>query len=206
MLRLRDFDRSEARIPMHIRSFIHTFTAAGVLGLAGLSSAQGDPTMLQKIADEGKNNSYVMQLLWHITKVHGPRLTGSPELRSAQTWAMDRFKAWGLKNVHLEQWGETPVGFDRGPLQTVRLLGEKPIDLVFTTPCWTNGTNGLTTVEAIPAPQTNAELDKVKNQIKGKWLVYKGRLAPNDPMAKKLDDAGIAGRISGSTNELVITA
>ena len=99
---------------MQTRSVFQITALASVLCLASLGAAQGDPAMLQKIADEGKNRSQVMKTLRHIAFDIGPRLTGSPQLAAGQKWAVDQFKAWGLKNVHLEKWGETPVGFDRG--------------------------------------------------------------------------------------------
>ena len=170
--------------------------------------AQADQGTLAKIAMEGKENSYVMTILWQIAYGIGPRLTGSPELAKGQKWAMEQFKSWGLKNVHLEKWGEVPVGSSRGPLQVVRLIGEKPIDMVFTSPSWSNGTNGLERGEAVLAPTTMEEFNKVKNTLKGKWLVYKtgrGGGAANE-LSKALDESGILGRIYGSSNELVITS
>ena len=190
---------------MHRTHLTKVVFASCLLPVAAFAFWQGDPATLVKIANEGKNNSHVMQILWHITKVIGPRLTGSPELSSGQRWAMDRFKEWGLQNIHLEKWGETPVGWDRGPHQTVRMLGDKPVDMVFTTPAFTNGTSGLVTAEAVPAPTTMDEFKKVKDSLKGKWIVSRGRGAAADGLSKALDDAGILGRINGSNGELVLT-
>ena len=39
-----------------------------------------------------------------LTDVHGPRLTGSPNLKAAGEWAIEQMHAWGLKNGHLEPW------------------------------------------------------------------------------------------------------
>src|SRR4051812_22907829 len=82
---------------------------------ATTSLAQGDPDTINRIVDQGKNHSQIMMRLHHLTKDIGPRLTSSPRLAKAQQWAMGEFKKMGCTNAHLEQWGEAPVGWDRGP-------------------------------------------------------------------------------------------
>ena len=42
---------------------------------------------------------------------------------SAQQWAVKEFKKMGCQNVHLEQWGEAPVGWQRGNLQVAKMVG-----------------------------------------------------------------------------------
>ncbi len=195
---------------MSAKTIIRLALASTLTASAVLAFAQADEGTLAKIAVEGKDNSYVMTILWQIAYGIGPRLTGSPELAKGQKWAMEEFKSWGLKNVHLEKWGDVPVGFSRGPLQVVRMIADKPVDMVFTSPAWSNGTNGLVRAEAVLAPATMKDFDAMKDVLKGKWLVYKtggGRGAGGDPaLTKAIDGSGIVGRIYGSGNELVITS
>src|SRR5437879_5912628 len=89
---------------------------------SSLSFAQGEPQMIQKIIKEGKEHSQAAAILKELCYSIGPRVTGSPKLLKGQNWAMDKFKRWGLKNVHLEQWGEVPVGFERGDRQVGRMV------------------------------------------------------------------------------------
>src|SRR5215813_13563545 len=99
------------------------FALAAILTLllSRLAVAQPDPATIDKIIDEGKNRNQVMQHLTHLTKKIGPRLTSSPQLQKACDWTARKFKEFGCQNVHLEQWGELPVGFERGKRQIGRM-------------------------------------------------------------------------------------
>jgi hypothetical protein len=75
----------------------------------------GDDATIQRILDEGKNHSQVMDLLRYLTGNIGPRLTGSSNVQTANRWCMAEYEKWGLADPHLEQWGTVGAGFDRGP-------------------------------------------------------------------------------------------
>lgn len=79
------------------------------------AATMGDEYTVQRILDEGKNRNQVMQHLEHLTKQIGPRLTGSSRVLAANHWTRDQYAIWGLSDPRLEQWGDIPVGFDRGP-------------------------------------------------------------------------------------------
>jgi carboxypeptidase Q len=64
-----------------------------------------DLSVVDRIKSEAIDRSKVMDTLYQITEVHGPRLTGSPEFDDAAQWTMSRLKEYGLANVHLEHWG-----------------------------------------------------------------------------------------------------
>ncbi len=196
-----------------------------VLGLgcvAALSASQGNPETIAKIIDEGKNRSQVMKSLTELTSKFGPRLTSSSNLENASKWMMDQFKKAGCVNVHLEQWGEFPVGFDRGKNSFGRMTSPERIDFEFTSPSWTEGTKGALKGKAIKAPTTVEEFNASKEKLKNAWLVYATGNPPQPPrnsnseisaelkarldLEKQMDDAGIAGRVTASRNELVITS
>ncbi len=83
---------------------------AGVATIVALISAlvvaeeRPDQQVFWKIRQEGTSNSQIMRTLHMLTDVHGPRLTGSPNLRAAGEWAIEQMQAWGLKNGHLDPW------------------------------------------------------------------------------------------------------
>lgn len=178
--------------------------------IAAVAHAQADPADVDRIVQEGKNRNQVMRTLRSLTNI-GPRVTGSPKLRKAQEWAMSEFRRYGLTNVHLEKWGDVPVGFQRGDRQTGRMVTPYDEPIVFTTPCWTPGTNGPLRAEAVMAPKDMADFEARKEQLKGKWLVMPGRSGvrggPAEPAELKaaVDKLGIAGRISGSADARVHT-
>src|SRR5437899_2340538 len=121
------------------------------IAFSALASAQGDPATIQKIVDEGKNHSHIMKTLRDLTNI-GPRLTSSTRLEKAEKWAMKQFKSFGCANVHLEKWGEYPVGFDRGATQVGRMVEPFESDFEFTSPSWSEGTRGMVRGSAVLAP------------------------------------------------------
>lgn len=50
-------------------------------------------------------NSKVMDTVFYLTDVYGPRLTGSPGFKAAADWAVKRMTNWGLAHVRQEPWG-----------------------------------------------------------------------------------------------------
>jgi len=201
-------------------------SALVILGAAfAAAHGQGDTATVQKIIDEGKNHSQTVQILKDITSKFGSRLTSSTHLEKAQKWAMDQFRKYGCTNVHLEQWGEFPVGFDRGMKCYGRMVSPEKLDFQFTTPSWLPGTKGPLKAKGVKAPVTMADLDANKDKLKGAWVVYTTVPPPRVPVArpgqpapeiteelkarlaveKALDDLGIAGRVSASTSDRVVT-
>ena len=184
--------------------------------IASASFAQGDPEVHRKVIDEGKNRNQVMKHLTHLTKKIGPRLTGSPGLQKACDWTMAKFREYGLKNVHLEQWGEVPVGFERGKRQVGKMLRPYGHDLVFTSSAWTPGTRGPLRGAAVMEPATMEEFVKVKDKLPGSWMIMRpraprprgaqGQTAPEPTeLEKALAGITVLGRVSGSRDELVVT-
>jgi len=189
-----------------------------------LSFGQADPVVLAKIVDEGKNRNQVMAHLKYLTKKIGARLSTSENLDKAYEWTMKKFKEFGCKNVHLEEWGEWPVGFQRGKCSGMMLSPERVV-FEFTTPSWTEGTRGKKKGLAVYAPATMDEFNAMKDKLKGAWVIYKttpprGRrvrpgetppdLTPEQKTAQDLADAvngaGILGKVTGTRGELVITS
>lgn len=199
------------------------FGAALCAALATIGSAQGDPATIERIVGIGKTHNMVMNQLDELTHKVGSRLTGSPRLEKAQSWAVAKFKSWGLSNVHVEKWGEIPVGWQREPDTSGRMVVPFDVPLTFTSPDWTEGTDGPLRGPAIVAPTTRAAFEKVKDKLKGAWIVTSGSAprirrpsangatAPAEPpteadeVRKMVDEAGIAGRVYASRSELVVT-
>lgn len=192
--------------------------------MASASYSQADPVTLDRIINEGKNHSRAMKLLNYMCTRIGTRLTGSENLDKAYAWTQEKFKEFGCVNVHLEQWGEWPVGFQRLK-SSGKLLGATPRELQFTTPSWTEGTHGRKRGNVVLAPTSQAEFDAVKSSLKGAWVLYKiapprpPRVRPGEPapaitpemqavldLQKAISGAGILGSIQGSSNELVLTS
>ena len=55
-----------------------------------------DFAAIGRVRDEGLARSQVMDHIFWLADVYGPRLTGSPGIQQASEWAMNKFKEWGL--------------------------------------------------------------------------------------------------------------
>ena len=189
---------------MHLK---HALLTLMVVALPQAGWGQADPQTVAKIVDEGKNHNQVMKHLTHLTQKIGHRLTASPQLENAYRWTTQQFKEFGCSNVHLEEWGEYPVGFDRRRRQVGRMVSPIKLDFEFTSPSWTPGTKGRVRGEAVLEPTTAAEFEKVKDRLKGAWVITKRttRTPPPDEVAKLLEASGKAGTVFGSRSDLVVT-
>jgi hypothetical protein len=58
----------------------------------------------KRIFQEIRAHNHLMENLEYLSDRIGPRLTGSEQLRTAEIWASDVAKQYGLENVHLEGW------------------------------------------------------------------------------------------------------
>ena len=66
---------------------------------ASLLAAQehADLSVVQRIKQEAFEHSKVMDHLFWLTDVYGPRLTGSPGFTAAADWTVERLKSYGVK-------------------------------------------------------------------------------------------------------------
>ena len=161
--------------------------AALLLMSARPALAQGDPETIERIIREGKDNSKVWVYLSFLAEEIGPRLTGSTRLERANNWTRDMFESFGCSNAQLYKWGEIPVRFDRGP-SYARITAPVARELVFTTRSWSAGTDGPVKGRVVKQPETLEELEKMKDQLKGAWVLAKppaarggGRGGPGGP-------------------------
>ena len=84
---------------------------AGLLLLGALpmeAQAPGVSEVYAQIKAEETNNSKIMWIIHEIADVHGPRVTGTPNLKAADDWAVETMASWGLANTHLEPWTFQP--------------------------------------------------------------------------------------------------
>lgn len=140
----------------------------------------GDPATISAIFDEGVNNSHVMDILTHLAEDIGPRLTGSTNVETANEWALEQFKNWGLSNAHLQEWGTVAMRFDRGPTWGKAYQGRNEYEIkALTTLAWVPGTDGPVRGSTVRLPLTLEEFEAVKDDIADAWVIvptdYSGR-------------------------------
>lgn len=156
-----------------------------------------DLNALTQIKSEAFEHSQVMENLFYISEVYGPRVNNSRNHRAAAEWAMKQMKEWGLQNVHLEQWGPFGYGWQikkfYGALETPAYASLIGFPLA-----WTPGTDGPITAEAVLAPlHSEADFAKYKGKLKGKIvLIFDPRELSlhTEPEARRLTDAEVEER------------
>ncbi|MGE0002366.1 MAG: M28 family metallopeptidase [Fimbriimonadaceae bacterium] len=181
------------------------------LAFASLGNAQGNPEVVAKVIELGKSGNQTRSHLEYLCEQIGHRLTGSSNLQRACDWTAAKFKEFGCQNVRLEQWGEIPVGFDRGTHHVGRMVSPNPRNFEFTTRSWTAGTGGPRSGGVFLEPTTVE--DVAKAAPRGKWMLMLPRqgdgLPPRETREAVLAAAraeGIHGTVAASRNELVITS
>src|SRR5437763_13562188 len=89
-------------------SFVFLFVSLQVLA----QDEKLDMDMIQKIRQEGLNNSKVMDIAFHPTDASGNRLTNSAGFFRAANWATSALKKWGTDNATLDAWGNIGKGWE----------------------------------------------------------------------------------------------
>ncbi len=161
---------------MHLHRFKQTAALAAALLLLSSANAQDpagdkvDLDALTQIKSEAFQHSQVMENLYYISEVYGPRVNNSRNHRAAAEWAMKQMKEWGLKNVHLEKF---PFGYG-WQIKKFYAAMETPAYAALTgfPLAWTPGTNGPITAEAVWAPiHSKEDFAKYHGKLKGKVLL-----------------------------------
>ncbi len=165
--------------------------------------SQNDP-VLQKIIEMGKNDNQTMKWLDYMTNRFGSRISGSDAYNNGAKWAVYQFHKWGVQ-AELQEAGEMPVGFDRGPA-----YGKinKPTEkyLYFTTPAFSAGTKGRQRGPVKIAPADSQQVVSMKNQFKNYWVLVsipedldrRKRRSTIQFLKSTLEEAGALGMIQGA--------
>jgi len=154
-----------------------------------------DTTMVRKIREEGLNHSKVMETAFYLTDVSGPRISGSPELKHAQEWAVNQLKSWGLVNAQREPWGRFGKGWEIQKNYAAMTIPYYHA-IIAIPKAWTPGTNGPITGEVVLIKaDTITDLDKYKGALQGKIVIFDTK--PNiertfKPDASRITDEELA--------------
>src|SRR5215468_9589669 len=121
-----------------MRTFFIVFlvtVAGGVLAAEGV-----DRSSINRISDEELNHSQLPQTAEYLTDRIGGRMTNSPQMRAAEQWTQQRFRASRLSNVRAEAFD-----FGRGwSVERVeaRMLTPRVLPMRAIPVAWTPSTNG----------------------------------------------------------------
>jgi hypothetical protein len=155
-----------------MKKVLLTTALAATLSLAGAARDERlDYDALYRIKEEGLQRSQVMEITSWLTDIHGPRLTGSPNIRAAAGWATTRMEEWGLANVVLEPWGAFGRGWSNERF-AAHVVAPQAYPLIGYPKAWSPGTNGPVVADAVFAPiESEADFATYKGQLAGKFVL-----------------------------------
>lgn len=125
-----------------------------------------DLSVVHRIKSEAFEHSKVMDHMFYLTDVYGPRLAGSPNYKAAGDWAVERLKEYGLVNVKEEKWGPFGRGWTNKHFEAA-MVKPQYFPLIGVPVGWTASTNGVVTGEPILVHVAKEE----------DFAQYKGKLA-----------------------------
>jgi hypothetical protein len=136
-----------------------------------IAEEKADLGAVNRIKAEALSNSKVMDTMFFLTDVYGPRLTNSPNYQAAGDWAVKRLREYGLANVREEKWGPFGRAWSNRYYEG-HMVEPRYASLVGVPLAWTTGTGGSITGEPVMAViRTDADMEKFKGKLKGKIVM-----------------------------------
>lgn len=142
-----------------------------LLSLAGHSFGQQQDPVIGTIVKEETEHSQLRQLAHELFDRIGPRLVGTPQMDSANAWAVAKYTGWGIP-AHNEKWGEWH-GWERG-ISHIDLISPRTKSLEATQLAWSPGMGNKTvTAELIILPNLpdSAAFEGWLPAVKGKFVM-----------------------------------
>lgn len=128
--------------------------------------------VVNKIIELGITDNQTMDHLDILCNRFGGRPIGSDAYENAANWVASKFTEWGMQ-VEMDEVGELPVGFNRGPWFG-KMLSEEGMILHFATPSYTSGTKGVQRGHVLLEPKTQGQFDNMKGKLNGAWVLIEG--------------------------------
>ncbi|MGK5055668.1 M28 family metallopeptidase [Janthinobacterium sp. LB2P49] len=158
--------RRQDRLP----AFLATLSGRNA-GIEAAPSPSGDATA-RRIVALGTSEPRAMDWLDILSNRFGGRMAGSDAYTHAAQWARMQLQQWGVQ-AELEEAGQIPVGFNRGPWSG-KMLAPQEQALRMATPAYTAGTRGVQQGLVTLGPATLEEALERAAQFKGTWVLTGG--------------------------------
>ena len=142
-----------------------------VLSIFTFLNAQNTDEVVEKMIDEVYNNSQVEKLSHELFDVIGPRLVGTPQMKNAHDWAVNKYESWGIKS-YLHEWGVWR-GWERG-ITHIDMLKPRVRTLAGRQLAWSPSTSKRgVTAELTKVPQINnkEDFEQWLKTVKGKFIL-----------------------------------
>ncbi len=127
--------------------------------------------LVEQIVHEAHYNSQLKQLAHELLDVVGPRLVGTPQMKHAHDWAVEKYKEWGIE-ARYEEFGEWR-GWDRG-ISHIDMISPRVKTLTGTQLAWSPTTGGKAVageVITLPDAANAAAFQEWLPNVKGKYVL-----------------------------------
>ena len=155
-----------------MKKSILLFAAVFLMLQVPLVAYAQDNRVVDRIIESAKKDNQTMNHLDVLVNRIGGRPIGSDAYQSATIWSAAMFKKWGLE-VEIQEVGELPVGFNRGPWFG-KMLDDDGMTLHFATPSYTAGTKGVQRGHVVAEPKTRRQFETMKGKLNGAWVLITG--------------------------------
>ncbi|WP_228547340.1 M20/M25/M40 family metallo-hydrolase [Nonlabens antarcticus] len=148
-----------------------TILLSSLLLSSAMLLAQSKDPVVEAMVKDGTENSQLENLAHELMDVVGPRLVGSPQMKSAGDWAIAKFNDWGI-DAKSEKYGEWR-GWDRG-ITHIDMLEPRVQSLQGTQLAWSPSTSKKGVrgeVVALPTVKNASEFQSWLKTVKGKIVL-----------------------------------
>jgi carboxypeptidase Q len=195
-----DTAQTETTMKCNICPHFRPLLAVFLFCTIALAEEPVDLSIVHRIKAEAFEHSKVMDHLFQITDLYGPRLTASPNYDEAASWAVQQLKEYGIQSVHLEKWG--PFGrrwsYDRFHIE---ILEPQYVPLIGFPLAWSAGTDGPVKAEPVLTLlkiERRGDPEKLAAEIEKYKLKYKGQLKGKMVMLERPMNLGLQAKPSSA--------
>lgn len=152
--------------------------------LSFICISQENIDAIEKIKNEGLNNSHVEKIAFELIDKAGSRLTNSIGYDNAANYAVSQLTSWGLVNATKEAWGEFGRGWE---INRSYVAMTKPYYMPFIAvpKAWTESTKGeISGKVTFLDIKTEEDFAKYKGKLKGIIVAVKPGRGSQDPTFK----------------------
>lgn len=148
--------------------------------VATTMQVQAQDKMVDKIVKEANDNSKLEMLAHELMDEIGPRLVGSPQMKQAHDWAVEKYASWGI-SAENQEWGKWR-GWERG-ITHIDMVEPRLSTLHGRQLAWSPSTSkkGVTAqVIILPKAKDSSDFQKKLSQVKGKFVL----VSKNEPTGR----------------------
>ncbi len=128
--------------------------------------------IIQNMIKEARQDSQLRELAHELMDSIGPRLVGTPQMRNAHEWAVEKFESWGIP-ARNEKWGQWR-GWERG-ITHIDMISPRVRTLVGRQLAWSPSTGEkAVTAEVIVLPEElgdSLDFQEWLPSVKGKFVL-----------------------------------